>query len=88
MVDSGFESLAMGNGQDTGRVQRGWEIQRHGRDSIRQALKCEVLEDENQAKSGRRCVALSIPQKTVGFEYVTIGQRHRLEAGVEYEASV
>ena len=88
MVDSGFESLAMGIVQDTDKVQRGWEVQRHGRDSIRQALKVEVLDGASQAKSGRRCLALSIPQTTVGFEYVTIGQRHRSEAGVEYEASV
>jgi len=88
MVDSGFESLAIGNVQNTGKVKRGWEVQRHGRNSIRQVLKVEILDGDDQAKSGRRCVALSIPQATVGFEYVTIGQRHRLEAGVEYEASV
>jgi arylsulfatase A-like enzyme len=75
MVDPGFESLAMENVQDTGKAGHGWEVQRHGRDSIRQALRVEVIGGNNQAKSGQHCLALCIPKNTVGFEYVTIGQR-------------
>lgn len=56
---------------------RGWEIQRHGRDVI-----------GTRARSGNKCLSLSSPQDTVGFEDVTAGQRHKLAAGVEFEASV
>ncbi len=85
MRDPGFESLPAGTLASTGPVE-GWEIQRHGREAIRDRLVAAGA--ESGARSGRKCVSLSIPKDTVGFEFVTVGQRHRLAAGREYEASV
>jgi len=65
-----------------------WEVQRTGREIIRDRLVVACVEDETKTKSGRKCLALSIPKETVGFEFVTVGQRLRLAAGKEYEASV
>lgn len=86
--DPGFEQLVPGAIAGTGRVDDGWEIQKAGREVIRPRLRAEVLGEAARAKSGAHCLALSIPQDTVGFEFVTVGQRVRLAAGKEYEANV
>ena len=86
--DPGFEQLSPGTIAGTGRVESGWEIQKKGREAIRPRLSVEVIGEAARAKSGMRCLALSIPQDTVGFEFVTVGQRVQLAAGREYEAGV
>lgn len=85
--DPGFEAVPAGALASTGPGE-GWEIQRQGRDVIQSRLVVACLEDDKVAKSGKKCLSLSIPKDTVGFEFVTVGQRHRLEAGVKYEASL
>lgn len=65
-----------------------WEVQRTGRKAIQDRLLVTCVEDEAKARSGRKCLALQIPKETVGLEFVTVGQRLRLSAGKEYEASV
>jgi hypothetical protein len=87
MSDSGFESLTAGVLASTGRGE-GWEIQRQGRDVIRDRLVAACIEDAARAKSGKKCLTLSIPKDTVGFEFVTVGQRHKLPKSEEVEASV
>jgi len=86
--DAGFESLAAGTLASTGPKEEGWEVQRQGRDVIQDRLVVACLEDGTRARSGTKCLSLSIPKDTVGFEFVTVGQRHKLAAGAEYEASV
>ena len=88
MTDSGFEALSAGPLATTGPVNTGWEVQRHGRDAILDRLSVACVEDPTAAKSGRKCLSLSIPKDTVGFEFVTVGQRHALPAGRALEASV
>jgi hypothetical protein len=87
MQDSSFEACPSGTLAGTG-ASAAWEVQRTGREAIRDRLVVTCVEDEAKAKSGRRCLALSIPKETVGFEFVTVGQRLRLAAGKEYVASV
>lgn len=86
--DPGFESLAAGALASTGPTGEGWEVQRQGRDVIQDRLVVACLEDRTRARSGTKCLSLSIPKDTVGFEFVTVGQRHRLAASAEFEASV
>jgi hypothetical protein len=86
--DSGFEKLPVGAVAETGRAEQGWEIQKTGRPIIQPRLRVECIEDALRAKSGSRCLALTIPADTVGFEFVTVGQRVQLTAGKEYEAGV
>jgi hypothetical protein len=88
MRDPGFEELPPGTLASTGPAAEGWEIQRHGRDTIQERLAVACVEDAARARSGRKCLSLSIPKDTVGFEFVTVGQRHRIPADVEREASV
>jgi hypothetical protein len=85
--DPGFESVRVGALASSGATE-GWEVQRHGREAIRERLIVQGVEDPARAKSGRKCLSLSIPRDTVGFEFVTVGQRLRFAAGREYEASV
>ena len=87
-LDASFEQMAPGIIAATGRRSEGWEIQRTGRDAIRERLRAVVLADPVKAHAGSQCAALSIPAETHGFEFVTLGQRVRLEAGKEYEAAV
>ena len=87
MRDTSFEacpsgSLANANGDDA------WEVQRTGRTAIRDRLVAACIEDEAKARSGRKCLFLSIPTDTVGFEFVTVGRRLQLAARKEYEASL
>ena len=86
MRDPSFESLPCGLLATTG-TNAGWEIQRKGREAIRDWLVVACIEDETKVKSGRKCLSLSIPKNTVGFEFVTVGQRLRLALDKEYEAS-
>lgn len=85
--DAGFEILPTGRLDTTG-CSEGWEIQRQGREAIRDRLAVACLDDAALARSGGRCLSLSIPEETVGFEFVTVGQRVTLEDSREYEASV
>jgi hypothetical protein len=85
--DPGFEALPAGTLAASHDVA-GWEVQRHGRDVVQERLRVVCLDDSAKARSGSKCVSLSIPKDTVGFEFVTIGQRHALKADVAYEASV
>ncbi|MCC6353998.1 MAG: hypothetical protein IT577_08945 [Verrucomicrobiae bacterium] len=87
MQDPGFEACPPGTLASTG-ASAAWEVQRTGREAIRDRLVVACAEDEARARSGRRCLALSIPKETVGFEFVTVGQRLQLAAGKEYVASV
>lgn len=87
MQNPGFEACPPGTLVDTGAGE-GWEVRRTGREAIRDRLVVACVEDEAKAKSGRKCLLLSIPKETVGFEFVTVGQRLRLAAGKEYVASV
>jgi hypothetical protein len=82
-----FESLSPGP-LTASVAGNGWEIQRSGRDSVRPRLKATCLRDARLAHSGAQCLSLSIPQDTVGFEFVTVGRRVRLEADQDYQASV
>jgi hypothetical protein len=85
--DPSFETLPIGTLTTSGKT-KGWEVQRTGRDGILNRLDAACVEDKAKAKSGQHLVRLSIPKDTVGFEFVTIGQRLRLEPGHTYEASV
>lgn len=87
MQDSSFEACAAGSlaGTNAGTA---WEVQRTSREAIRDRLAVACIQDEGKAKSGKKCLALSIPKESVGFEFVTVGQRVRLAAGKEYVASV
>jgi hypothetical protein len=87
MYDPGFEMCSSGLLASTG-ANATWEVQRVGREAIRERLVVACVDDEAQARSGRKCLLLSIPKETVGFEFVTVGQRLRLAACKEYEASV
>ena len=87
MCDPSFEALPSGLLATTG-TNAAWEVQRKGREAIRERLVVACVDAEAKAKSGRKCLSLSIPKDTVGFEFVTVGQRLRLAAGKEYEASV
>lgn len=85
--DPGFEGVPVGPLSSTGFTQ-GWEVQKVGREAVQNRLLVMGLEDATKARSGRRCLLLAIPKETVGFEFVTVGQRIRLAEGKEYEASV
>jgi hypothetical protein len=87
LEDPGFESIPTGGLAASGKA-KGWEVQKTGRDSIQEKLIVEGHDDASLAKSGKRCISLSIPENTVGFEFVTVGQRIHLKAECEYEASV
>jgi hypothetical protein len=87
MQDSSFEACASGSLAGT-NASAAWEVQRTGREAIRDRLVVACVQDGGKAKSGAKCLALSIPKETVGFEFVTVGQRVRLAAGKEYIASV
>jgi hypothetical protein len=86
--DPGFESIATGRLAATGKQPGGWEIQQIGRPAINERLRVECVKDASRAHAGAKCVELSIPKDTVGFEYVTLGQRVKLNAAKDYEATV
>lgn len=86
--DASFEAMTPGLKIAGGEHLAGWEVQQTGREVVRDRLRVEVVEDKARAKSGGKCAVLSIPAETVGFEFVTLGQRTRLTAGKTYEAHV
>jgi hypothetical protein len=81
-----FESLPCGLLATTG-ASAAWEVQCKGREAIRDRLIVACVEDTTKAKSGSKCLSLSIPKETEGFEFVTVGQRLRLAADQQYGAS-
>ncbi|MEW6359576.1 MAG: hypothetical protein AB1696_24785 [Planctomycetota bacterium] len=87
MQDPSFEMCPSGVLPSTS-ANATWEVQRTGREAIRDRLVVACVDDEAKARSGKKCLLLSIPKETIGFEFVTVGQRLRLAAGKEYEASV
>lgn len=86
MHDPSFEKITAGPLVSTGVVRDKCEIQRTGRKTIQKQLVVKCV--EGGGKSGKKGLSLSIPQHTQGFEFVTVGQRHQLRLGKEYEASV
>jgi hypothetical protein len=86
MQDSSFEAWPSGSLSSTD-ANAVWEVQRTGRAAIRDRLVVGCVDDEAKVRSGRKCLSLSIPKQTVGFEFVTVGQRLQLAAGKEYEAA-
>jgi hypothetical protein len=86
--DSSFESLPAGTLASTGATGEGWEVQRQGRPVVQDRLVVACIEDAAKARSGKKCLSLSIPKDTVGFEFVTVGQRPALPPDAEVEASV
>ena len=85
LADPGFERVPHGP-RPSGPAERGWEVQRVGRPEIQPALIVAGVADPGNA--GGRALRLGLPANTVGFEYVTVGQRVRLRADREYEAAV
>ncbi len=86
MEDPGFEALAPGPLRPTGPA-RGWEVQVTAREGVRDRVGAVCLADPGRARSGRQCLELRLPADASGFEYVTVGQRLRLQAGRVYEVS-
>jgi hypothetical protein len=87
LEDPGFEKAPVGK-LETTTTGKGWEVQRIGRPKIQDKLVVECVADKNQAHTGDNALKLALPKDTVGFEFVTIGQRHQLQADREYEAAV
>jgi hypothetical protein len=87
MDDPGFEEAKPGK-LETTTTGKGWEVQRIGRPKIQDKLVVECVADKKQAHTGDNSLKLALPKDTVGFEFVTIGQRLVLEADREYEAAV
>jgi hypothetical protein len=87
MVDPGFEEAGSGR-LETAATGVGWEVRRVGRPEIRGKLVVERVADEKLAHAGGKSLKMSLPRDTVGFEYVTVGQRIRLGADRAYEAAV
>lgn len=85
MHDSSFEAVSPGRIVPTG-PSAGWQVQCTGREAIRDRLAVTCV--ESGARTGKKCLSLSIPEETVGFEFVTVGQSLRLEEAKTYEASV
>jgi hypothetical protein len=85
--DPGFENLTQ-ESLHTGSRSAGWEARAVGRDEIEDLLRAEVVNDAALARTGSRCVRLSIPAHTKGFEWISLGQRLYPDAATEYEVSV
>ncbi|MCB1130446.1 MAG: hypothetical protein KDN05_04905 [Verrucomicrobiae bacterium] len=86
LADPGFETTPEGP-LATGTTAAGWEVQRTGRSVIRNQLVIRCVGGTG-ARSGKKAVMLGLPKETAGFEFVTLGQRLKLVAGKNYEASV
>lgn len=85
--DSGFENTSPGK-LESSVSGKGWEVQRIGRPQIQDHLIAECIRDKELAYKGNHVVKMSLPKETVGFEFVTAGQRLELKTDREYEASV
>jgi hypothetical protein len=86
LADSGFEKSPEGP-LVTGTMPQGWEVHRTGRSEIQYKLIVRCVSGD-EARQGKRAVQLGLPKETIGFEFVTLGQRLSLEAEKEYEASL
>jgi hypothetical protein len=86
LMDPGFEETALDR-LETGTTPQGWEIQRTGRAEILDRLIVSGVGDA-QSREGNRAILLGLPKETVGFEFVTVGQRVRVERGKDYMASL
>ncbi len=87
LEDSGFENTAVGKLEAT-TTGKGWEVQRVGRPEIQDKLVVECVGDKRQTHTGENALKLALPKDTIGFEFVTVGQRLHLQANREYEAAV
>jgi hypothetical protein len=87
MGDPGFEEARTGR-LETTPTGKGWEVQRIGRPEIRDKLVVECVGNKKLAQAGDNVLKLALPKDTVGFEFVTIGQRLKLQADCVYEAAV
>jgi hypothetical protein len=87
MEDPGFEEAKPGR-LETTTTGKGWEVQRVGRPKIQDKLVVERVADKKLSRAGDHFLKMALPKDTVGFEFVTIGQRLELRADREYEAAV
>ncbi len=87
MTDHSFGQLRPGT-LAASSPNTGWEVQRVGREIISDLLRVECVRDRKAARTGQQCVALSLPGATIGFEYVTIGQRIPVLSDRVYSVSV
>ncbi len=85
--DPGFEATPPGP-LPTSSNTTGWEVQRTGRSTIQPRLVVDCLSDPALAHTGSRLLSLGLPADTLGFEFVSIGQRITLRPGCLYEATV
>ena len=85
MRDPSFEGTPPGRLAPAAPAE-GWQVQCTGRDAIKPRL--VVACGEKLSRTGSRCLSLSIPADTKGFEFVTVGQQPPLTATNTYEASV
>jgi hypothetical protein len=85
MRDSGFEAIPPGRLAPAAPAE-GWQVQSTGREAIKPRLVVACV--ENLARTGSKCLSLSIPADTIGFEFVTVGQQLRLDAAKTCEAGV
>ncbi len=88
LIDPDFELMAAGDLLPTGKMDAGWEIQKTGREKIKDRLRISVIDDSNRAHAGANCIELAVPAETEGFEFVSVGQRLTLRTNTEYVASV
>lgn len=86
LADPGFEKSPEGR-LATGTTSAGWEVHRTGRSEIQDKLIVRCVSGD-AARQENKAVLLGLPKETVGFEFVTLGQRLSLGAEKEYEASV
>ena len=87
LVDPGFERVPSG-ALNSAPAGGGWEVQRVGREAIQRELRIDCVADRTRSRGGDQLISVSLPRDTIGFEFVTVGQRVRLAAGFAYEASV
>jgi len=87
MQDPGFEDSRLGI-LESRVAGKKWEVQRIGRQQIQEALVVKCFSDKRLAHEGNNVLKLSLPKDTVGFEFVTVGQRLKLQADRQYTATV
>lgn len=87
LEDAGFEKTQPGSLNSIASSQE-WEVQRIGCPTIMGNLIAECVADTTQARSGQQSTKLALPENTVGFEFVTIGQRLKLRGDCDYEAAI
>ncbi len=87
VADGGVERMRPGPLEE-GILPGGWEAHRVGRAQALDRLQVECVRDATMARSGSQFIRLAIPAYTVGFEYVTVGQRVPIVSGRAYTAGV